>query len=144
MFTTDAYVTALWAYVDGNGGATGSQKLRLVLYNWFEFDPMTRVAESAEVTIAAGTPPGWVRFAVPYTRIFWEGYYIMMSSGGTAGVARNYGGTEPNQWYGEPASYANGPPGILYLENNEVGQPVLQRGTGAVSMYAEYVTVPNP
>jgi hypothetical protein len=142
MFTSDAYLTALWAYVDGNGGAAGSQKLRLVLYNWFEFDPMTRVAESAEVTIAAGTPPGWVRFAVPYTRIFFESYYIMMLSGGNAGVARNYGGNEPDRWLGEPASYTNAP-GILYLENNEVGQPVLQRGSGVISMYAEYVTLPS-
>jgi hypothetical protein len=66
----------------------------------------------------------------------------MMLSGGNAGVARNYGGNEPDRWLGEPASYTNAP-GILYLENNEVGQPVLQRGSGVISMYAEYVTLPS-
>jgi hypothetical protein len=143
--TTDLFMTAMWAYVDGKGGATGSQKLRVALYDEDEpLVPIGRVAQSAEVTIPAGTPPGWVRFAVPYTQLFWyKNYVMMMLSGDTAGVARNYAGNEPNAWFGLAAPYANGAPGLIWLDPFEVPQPPPQRGNGQVSIYAEYQTTPS-
>jgi hypothetical protein len=136
------YMTALWAYVDGKGGATGSQKVRLAVYDQDEIDPMIRVAQSGELTIPSGTPAGWVRFPVPYTQIGENRSYVfMMLTGGTAGVVRNYAGNEPFSWMGEPTPYANGAPGPLYEMDCLCGQPVLQVGTGMLSIYGEYQTV---
>ena len=138
------YMTALWAYLDGQGGATGSQKVRLAVYDQ-ETTPMSLVMQSAEVTIASGTPPGWVRFAVPYKQVWWyRQYAIMIMTSGTAGVVRNYATSEPNLWLGAPTPYANGPPSVLYQGANAPGQPVLQTGTGRVSVFGNYQVVYTP
>src|SRR6185295_458574 len=50
--------TAFWAYLDGLGGATGTQTLRIALYGEpMVLQPNFKVFESDVVTIAAGTPP---------------------------------------------------------------------------------------
>jgi hypothetical protein len=135
------YMSALWAYLDGRGGATGSQKVRLTVYDQ-SVTPMSFVMQSAEVTIASGTPPGWVRFAVPYTKVYWGNKYaIMIMSSGTAGVVRNYATNEPNLWLGAPTPYASGPPNVLYQGANAPGQPVLQTGAGRVSVFGNYQVV---
>jgi hypothetical protein len=138
------YMTALWAYLDGKGGATGSQTVRLAVYDQ-ALSPMVLVMQSAEVTIPAGTPMGWVRFAVPYTQVFWSrSYAIMIMTSGTAGVVRNYVTNEPGLWLGAPTPYVNGPPSVLYQGANAPGQPVLQTGNGRVSVFANYQAVWTP
>ena len=141
------YMSALWAYLDGRGGATGSQKVRLAVYEVYDrsLTPMSLIMQSAEVTIASGTPLGWVRFAVPYTRVGWAGKYaIMIETSGTAGVVRAYATNEPNLWLGAPTPYASGPPSALYQEGNAPGQPLLQTGTGRVSVFGNYQVVYTP
>ncbi len=78
------YMTALWAYVDGKGGATGSQKVRLAVYDQDEIDPMIRVAQSGELTIASGTPAGWFGSPCLTPRSARTGITVMMMlTGGT-------------------------------------------------------------
>jgi hypothetical protein len=132
-------VTALWAYLDGNGGASGSQKVRLALYRVSQDNDLILLKTmSEEVTIAAGTPPGWVRFAVPYTPIFPEPHAIMILSGGTGGVVRNYATYEVRNWVGTAASYAQGAPTSIWLTDPETGIS-LPRGDVTLSVYGEYL-----
>ncbi len=145
----EGWVTALWAYMDGNGGGSGSQKVRLALYTSEIWQPSIRIlATSEEVTIPAGQPPGWVRFAVPRTSIHYNQYdgqspYIMMFSGGAQGVARYYASDDEDNWLGEPKVYNDlGVPDRLYLfddGNLYPGTTLLQQGTRTLSMYGEYV-----
>jgi hypothetical protein len=141
-----AQVTALWAYLDGNGGAQGSQKVRLALYENEGDDPdqsnfFLKVV-SDEVTIPAGMPPGWVRFAVPYTDIFDYAHMIMLISSGPSGVVRSYSTTDSKDWYGIAADYSQGPPdGVFRDSNPEIPRPVLQQGTVTLSVYAEYLSI---
>jgi hypothetical protein len=150
----EGWVTALWAYMDGNGGANGAQKVRLALYkmqnNFLSSEnQMNRVVLSDEVTIPAGTPPGWVRFAVPYAFVKYSrspqaigDFQIMLFSSGTAGVARYYLSNDANNWHGAPVSYAAGAPSVMYV--NQAPSPgaiLLTPGAQTISMYAEWVTV---
>jgi hypothetical protein len=111
-------VNALYAYLDGYGGASGSQAVRMALY----FDSIDdrgpipgKVAESGVINIPAGTPPGWVRFPVPPTGVA-DGpirkYWIVLHSGGTDGVVRSYGGGAPN-WRGISYTFSDGAPDPL-------------------------------
>jgi hypothetical protein len=141
------WVTALWAYMDGNGGASGSQKVRLALYEKVAvFSELRLVMQSEEITILAGTPPGWIRFAVPHIPIEpsnnFLSYHIMMFSGGTQGVARYYLSNDADNWRGAPVTYPQiGPPTFLETSDHDgiPGVPVLKSGTRTVSVYAEYV-----
>ncbi len=109
-------LTGLYAYLDGNGGAAGSQKVRMAVYA-VRYDTSTgqtvgianRVAQSDEVTITAGTPPGWVHFPLNPAGMggITDQYYIMIQTGDTAGVVRNYGDSYPN-WISVPDAYADG------------------------------------
>jgi hypothetical protein len=147
---TEGWVTALWAYMDGNGGASGSQKVRLGLYFGTNPDHNTanKVAMSDEVTIPAGKAPGWVRFPVPYTPIandsIYARFFIMMLSGGTQGVARYYSSNDTSNWYGGPSTYtAAGPSELNFQDPFYPGGVMLSPGTGTISMYAEYLNTPN-
>jgi hypothetical protein len=140
-------VTALWAYMDGNGGASGSQKVRLALYSDESmFTNIYREVVSEEVTIPVGKAPGWVRFAVPRTRIYrsdsiFDSYYILMLSGGTENVARYYASNDNDSWYGRALTYNATPPDMMFAGSSS-GSPnaiVLQSGSTTLSVYAEYV-----
>jgi len=143
----EAWVTALWAYMDGNGGVAGSQKVRLGLYFGTNPDHYTadRVVMSDEVTIPAGQAPGWVRFPVPYTHItndsIYGHFHVMMLSGGTQGVARYYLSNDAINWAGAPVAYTDIGPGSLNFEdpNYYPGGLAVSPGSGTVSVYAEYV-----
>jgi hypothetical protein len=134
-------ITAFWAYLDGNGGASGSQQLRIALYSIMgEAVPYNKVAESAPVIIPAGMPPQWVRFplAAPTPIGFALAYQFMLQSGNTGGVARDYGDGDAN-WIGFPDDFADGPVNALYPDPSK--QPGLSNGTVTLSLYMEY-TVP--
>jgi hypothetical protein len=144
FFSRQTEVTSLWAYLDGNGGATGSQKVRLALYEQ-PLDDNDRIAlkvVSDVVTIAAGTPPGWVRFPVPYKRLFDYTHGIMILTSGPGGVVRNYSSNASN-WYGQATDYTQGAPGLLFFyPDAELPHPVLQQGDVTISAYAEYLVGP--
>jgi hypothetical protein len=128
----NASAIALWAYLDGNGGANGSQQLRMVLHTAFR-GISGPVAQSDVITVSAGMSPRWVRF--PLQTPIWmdsDEYVVALHSGGTAGVVRDYGGDSPDNWVGAPDVFADGPGGATGLETNATS------GTGTPSMYLEY------
>jgi hypothetical protein len=123
--------SAIYAYLDGNGGATGSQSLRMVLYGAEPLLGNAEYARSDIVTIPAGTPPGWVKF--PITPTYLDGQYrFMLHSGAANGVVRDYGGDAPNNWAGEADTFADGSP-------TELDTSRLTAGTGTLSIYADCV-----
>ena len=137
-----ATLTGFWAYLDGNGGASGNQQLRAALYGIAPAPiPYDKIAESDTVTIAAGLSPRWVHF--PLTRPVELGgtfaYLIALQSGDKGGVARDYGDGDAN-WIGAPDAFADGA-----LDDISPGgpdkTPGFVDGTVTLSIYAEY-TVP--
>lgn len=131
-----AVLNSLSAYLDGLGGAPGSQRIRMSLYQVHAFqgsDAWSKIAESEEVTITAGTPPGWVHFPVRATNLY-EGipvFRIMIESGDTGGVVRNYG-DGPANWVSKAISYAQGGP-ETFVEDSTVNY-----GDVTLSVYGTY------
>jgi hypothetical protein len=134
-------LTGLHAYLDGLGGASGSQKIRMVIYGLFNDNGdvfFGRIAQSADVTITAGTPARWVHFAVPPVALNsnWGPFYrIAMQSGDTAGVVRDFGDSRPvvccgpPYWFGLPDAFADG----------AVDDPGMRiSGEPALSVYATF------
>jgi hypothetical protein len=130
-------LTDLYAYLDGRGAATGSQKVRMALYGIVvtrDDEFFTKLAQSADVTISAGMPPQWVRFVVPPTVLnqTYPIYLIAIQSGDTAGVVRDYGDNRPDpsgNWGSVADPFADGAVDTI---------PV---GTGpgvTLSVYAKY------
>ena len=131
--------TALWAYLDGNGGATGSQKVRLALYQGQAAGAqLNRLAASDEVTVPAGMAPRWVRFSLPYSSFSntpteqARNFHIMLLSGGTQGVARYYLSDDADNWLGASVSYSGGAPASMSVS-------ALSPGTRTMSTYVEYM-----
>ena len=127
---------ALWAYLDGKGGASGSQQVRMVLYgdDLYHGEPATKVVESDVVQIDAGRPAGWVRFPIssPPIHIGSAAYWVVLQTGGTAGVARDYGDGSAN-WVGEQAPFTSTAPYEFHTQGQYTS------GTVEISMYLEYV-----
>jgi hypothetical protein len=134
--TNAGVVTAFWAYLDGNGGGSGSQQVRVAFYA----DPRThnlpadKVYESDVVTIPAGLSPRWVRFPLkaPVEIQQYPGYWIMLQSGSTAGVVRDYG-DGPANWAGFADTFADGA-----VSDFSQGDPGVSQGTVTLSLYIEY------
>lgn len=140
-------LTGLRAYLDGLGGAGGSQKVRMVLYHmatqrgetWY-----VKVAESDEVTIQAGMTPQWVDFQVPAVDLIsYPGTYeIALQTGDTAGVIRDYGDNRPDpdgNWGAIVDTYADGPMETI-PEYGHLPAP----GSVTMSVYATYSIPPPP
>ena len=131
----DGPTTALWAYLDGLGGASGSQQLRMALYEQDQYGgaESRKLVESEVVTIAAGTPPGWVRFPIttPINFGLAPTYYIAIESGPTGGVVRGYGGDSWDTWTGEATTFSSSAPDVF-------PHPNAATGTGTLSVYLEY------
>ena len=127
--------TAFWAYLDGNGGASGTQQLRMALYgdDLYHGEPGYKLVESDVVTIVAGTPPGWVRFPISTPVAFGGGaaYWITLQSGSTGGVVRDYGDGAAN-WSGQQSPFASGAPDSFPIRSQAT------TGTVEMSMYLEY------
>jgi hypothetical protein len=136
---TRAVLTGLHAYLDGNGGAAGVQKVRMVLYELIGgggggAGAAVKLAESAEVSIAAGTSPGWVHFPVPATNLDQTNipvYVIAIHSGDTGGVVRDYGGDGPANWSGIADNYADLAEELFDFDEALAGQ-------GTLSVHATY------
>jgi hypothetical protein len=137
-------VNGFWAYLDGNGGASGTQQVRVSLYadDCYHGEPATLFSDSEVVNIAAGKPPGWVHFPLKTPANMYEGcgFWLALQSGGTQGVARDYAdGNAP--WLGVQDTFADGPE---YNYPNQAG-PGVGLGSGQISMYVEYdVPAPSP
>lgn len=138
-----AVVTAMWAYLDGQGAATGSQQLRMALYedDQYKDSPVWKLFQTQAVTIPAGMSPRWVRFPLKAPQAIGAsaGYWIMLQSGDTAGVARDYGDGRAN-WVSVPDAFADGSvPAIDWFYD-----PNFTRGTVEMSVYLEYAVAAIP
>ena len=139
----EAVLMGLYAYLDGKGGATGSQQLRMALYDISKKDelPYNLLAQSDVVSIAADRPPGWVYFPVPAVRLesFFRQYWITIQSGDTGGVVRDYG-DGPANFVSSPDVFSNGASPLFGEENNFHNA----LGTVTLSVYATYSVPPPP
>jgi hypothetical protein len=137
----DGVITAFWAYLDGMGGASGSQQVRAAFYVDYQTRqiPAVKMYESETVTIPAGMSARWVRLPLkaPVSITQNPAYWVMLETGGTAGVVRDYGDGEAN-WLGFADSFADGGPADFLP-----GDPGQSQGTVTMSMYIEYA-VPDP
>jgi hypothetical protein len=133
----DMALTSLNAYLDGNGGAAGSQWIRMAIYQVFQHDGQPTavpIAMSSDVTIAAGRAPGWVRF--PIARLgdhapdITADWYIMIHSGSPDGVVRFYGDGAAN-WFGRSQ---------LFDDRGEFAFTGITTGDTTLSVYATYTT----
>ena len=121
-FTLGARGTTLQlcAYVDGNGGVSGEQRMRLALYNDNNGSPGTKVVETQEGTVRSGEAAHWMCFieasgyGPPLTPVAPGSYWIAIHTAGTAGVIRDFA-DGPANWFGAGSS-----------------------GTGTMSVYARY------
>lgn len=137
MRDDSAVLTGLHAYLDGRGGASGSQQVRMALYRMAGNNTAdAKLVESEVVTIAAGTAPGWVHFTVPPIRLTeYYGYYIAIQSGPTGGIVRDYGGDGEANWIGNADAFADGASNTFGTANS---------GTGTMSMYATFSSQTPP
>jgi hypothetical protein len=132
MFTLPdrATVRGFSAYLDGNGGATsGSQSVRMALYRDSGGVPGGLVVRSPIATVAPGAAGRWVSYTSPATPLDPGNYWIVLHTGATAGVARDFGGGPESNWYGNADAFADGPA-------NPFGTGGL--GTGTLSVNVTY------
>ena len=127
---TSGTLIELSAYMDGAGASSGTQSVRMELYADSSGLPAALVASSDERVIPAGMAAGWVHFTLPQTSLTAGSYWIVIHSGDTTGIARDYGGSTANTWYGNSDTYSDG-------GSNPFGTGTL--GTGPVAAYATYI-----
>jgi len=118
----------LCAYLDGNGGASGQQAIRLVIYKDSNGVPLDKIAEANPMTLVSGAIPSWYCAPTPSAPMAAGNYWIVIQSGGTAGVVRDYY-DGPANWYGNADAYSDGASAQFGAGN---------AGTGTMSLYAEY------
>jgi hypothetical protein len=129
-FTLSAPSTAyeLCAYLDGNGGVSGTQQVRLALYRDTSGAPGAKVMETDSWTVTSGTGARWYCKGQPYTPLPAASYWIAIQSGGTAGVVRDFYDGAPN-WYGNADSFADGAASAFGAGST---------GSGTLSVMARY------
>lgn len=77
------------AYLDGLGGASGTQNVRVVLYRDASGVPGAKVAESTTVSIASGAAASWVTFPAAQAAVLDPGaYWLVLHTGGTGSTLR--------------------------------------------------------
>ncbi|HEY6924873.1 MAG TPA: hypothetical protein VI653_15470 [Steroidobacteraceae bacterium] len=69
--------------------------------------PGAKIAESSVVTVASGQAPGWVSFATSAVSLSAGSYWIVIQSGDTGGVARDYGDGAAD-WFGGADTFSDG------------------------------------
>lgn len=98
----------LSASLDGAGGVTGSQSIRLVLYRDNNGVPGTKVLESNPRTLSSGIAKNWYSFIVDNVLLNAGDYWIAIHTGGTAQVLRDYGDSAVANWVSSTDAYADG------------------------------------
>jgi hypothetical protein len=112
--SSDVRVTKLSMYLDGLGGATGSQNLKGVIYSDNGGQPASLIAASNELQITSGSAGDWrdLPFSSPVTLkagTYWIGAIV----GGTAGVARDATTTVTGAMRYSSDLYSDGPAAIF-------------------------------
>jgi hypothetical protein len=123
----NAVVTGLNAYLDGLGGTTGSQKVKMAIYS----EGWDLIEGSKEVIIPAGMSPQWVHFEINPASLPDPNYRLVIYTGNAAGVARSYGDGAAN-WAGYAAAYVSDP----YVAPN-LAEPTTTPGTVTLSVSAD-------
>ena len=94
-FAAPALTTAsqLQLYMDGNGGAAGSEVMRAVIYTDNGGQPDQLLTTSNQVSVAKGRKAGWVAFTLSKPVVLQAGtyYWVGLHSGATGKVARYAG-----------------------------------------------------
>ncbi|HEV7609901.1 MAG TPA: hypothetical protein VGO61_21375, partial [Steroidobacteraceae bacterium] len=99
----------LSAYLDGLGGVSGSQQVRIVVYRDSSGVPGPKVAESTSRSLASGTTGTWRSFAVDGLPLLTAGdYWLAIHTGGTTQVLRNFGDGSAVNWYGNDNIFSDG------------------------------------
>ena len=128
-------IDGFWAYLDGQGGASGSQQVRISLYrDNCDGQPATLQAESEVVSVVANQAASWIHFPLKTPAYMVQAcrYSLALQSGGTQGVARDYAaGTL--QWLGVTDAFADGPAPQYPVQSG----PGVGVGTGQLGMYVE-------
>jgi len=122
-------LTSFSAFLDGNGGASGSQDVRMVLYRDASGLPGAEVAQSSTVTIPAGMPGQWIRFTAPPTVLMPGTYWIVIQTGPKQAVARDYGDGS-TAWYSNDDTFWDGASAAFGSGHT---------GTTTLSVYVSYV-----
>ena len=141
----DRFLDRLRVYLDGRGGAAGSQKLRAVIYAGYGWMPsMSLVAVSREVTVTSGTTARWVDFrfdAPPFLSGFeLATYQFGLLAGPTRNVARYASTSRANAlWWGTDG-YADGP--LTSLEKPTLTLPPTTWKTDDKQMSIQGIAVP--
>lgn len=128
--TEQGTVTELCAYLDGQGGITGAQAIRFVLYRDAGGTPGTKIGESEAMAVASGAGASWNCLKTPYLVPSPGNYWIMLHSGTDAGVVRYYY-DGPANWYGATDTFGDGASGQFGAGGT---------GDGTLSVYAAYAT----
>ena len=130
-------MTGFYAYLDGSGGASGSQQLRVAQYTTDNNGhPATLAGASSVVSIPAGQPAGWVYFPVqvPFQAV---GNWLTIQSGDVGGVARDYGAVSGGSWIGAAAPFQSQAPATFPASTST--------SSTALSVYGVCTVVPfNP
>ena len=110
----DATARQLMVHMDGNGGGSGSQRVRAMIYSDLAGQPRNLLTSSFETTIQAGRPAGWVGFYLPYTVDFRPGWYWLgIQSGDTHNVARYSWSSIPDSRRYNLDAFADGPASLF-------------------------------
>jgi hypothetical protein len=70
-----ATIRSLAVHMDGNGGASGTQRVRGQIYQDLAGQPGNLLRNSFEFTVAAGRPAGWVTLYFPFVIDLRPGWY---------------------------------------------------------------------
>jgi hypothetical protein len=128
--TEPATVKHLCAYLDGKGGASGSQEVKLALYTDANGAPATRVFDTEYWSIGDGEAPRWICPTTFYVAAIPAGkYWIAILSSGPGGIVRAFSTGSAQNWYSNADSYDDGP-------SNPFGAGSL--GTGTLAAYVRY------
>jgi hypothetical protein len=121
FYAERASLHSLTALLDGYGGAGGSQDVRMAVYKDNNDSPGELFATSGVVSIPAGSPAQWLLFPFKPMLIPAGSYWLVIHSGGTGGVVRNYGSSTFASWRGADDNFANGPANPFGAEGSGIG-----------------------
>jgi hypothetical protein len=128
---TTGWLIDLEASLDGLGGASGSQQVKLVVYRDNNGTPGAKVAESSVRTLASGLSAGWRSFPVASRPLLTPGdYWLAIHTGGTAQVLRDFADGSEINWYGNADTFADG-------ASDPFGGAT--SGTATLSVFGQYI-----
>ncbi len=127
--TEKGTLVRLSAYLDGQGGASGTQSIRLALYRDASGVPGALVAQTSTKTIAAGAAASWQNFSAPNISLDPGVYWAVIHTGDTSVLARNYGDPATANWFGNAD---------LFSDNASDPFGAGASGTVTLSIYVAY------